>query len=138
MEEDVKQNLFKENLRKFRENANLTQKAFANQLGINVTTYRNYENSNREPDFDTLLLICRNLNISIDKLLGLSESKQNSTPNTVTNDLMKLCKLYSTLNSRNQAALIERAEMLLELQEGKFKSNSVVSPRKNVGKLTKT
>lgn len=133
MEEDVKQNLFKENLRKFRENVNLTQKAFAEQLGINATTYRNYENSNREPDFDTLLLICKKLNVSIDKLLGFTESKQNSNPNTLTNDLMKLCKLYNTLDSRNQAALIERAEMLLELQEGKFKSDSVL-PSKDMDK----
>ncbi len=132
MEENVKQNLFKENLRAFRENANFTQKAFAEELGINVTTYRNYENSNREPDFDTLLLICKKLNISIDKLLGLPESKQNNNPNTLTNDLMKLCKLYNTLDCRNQAALIERAEMLLELQEGKLKDNSILSPPKDV------
>lgn len=121
MEENVKQNLFKENLRKFRENVNLTQKAFAEQLGINVTTYRNYENSNREPDFDTLLLICRKLKVSVDTMLGSTSS--------YSNDLIKLCKLYNALDSRNQGALIERAEMLLELQDGRIKYSSLQSSK---------
>ncbi|QHI73600.1 helix-turn-helix domain-containing protein [Aminipila terrae] len=117
----MKQNLFRENLRKFRENVNLTQKAFAEQLGINVTTYRNYENSNREPDFDTLLLICRKLNVSVDTMLGSTSS--------YSNDLIKLCKLYNTLDSRNQGALIERAEVLLELQDGRIKYSSLQSSK---------
>lgn len=126
----MKKNLFRDNLRKFRENSNLSQKDFSETLGINATTYRNYENSDREPDYDTLILLSQSLGVSIDSLLGISEpqsepkeSKETKKQGVILNEkLLKLCDIYHALDPINQAALMERAETLLELQN-KLSSN---------------
>ena len=61
---------FQSNLRKYREGLGITAKDFAKQLGINYTTYANYENQGREPKYETLCKIAAALHVSIDDLLG--------------------------------------------------------------------
>lgn len=63
--------MFHKNLRNMREDCNLTQKQMAERLGIPVTTYRNYENTYREPSFEILVKICEILKVSTDELLGI-------------------------------------------------------------------
>lgn len=60
---------FQSNLRKYREGLGITAKDFAKQLGINYTTYANYENQGREPKYETLCKIAAALHVSIDDLL---------------------------------------------------------------------
>jgi len=62
--------MFRERLRNARENLNISQKQMADMLGIAVTTYRNYENTSREPNYDILVNIANVLGVSIDYLLG--------------------------------------------------------------------
>lgn len=47
----------------------LSQKAMAEKLDINRTTYSNYENNNREPNIETLQKIVNALNIDIETLV---------------------------------------------------------------------
>ena len=65
--------MFHTNLRIMREAHGYSQKAFADMLRIPVTTYRNYENTLREPSYDILVKISKLLNISTDELLGVNE-----------------------------------------------------------------
>ena len=67
--------MFNQNLRRIREENNISQTEIANMLKIPVTTYRNYENTNREPGFDLLVRISEVLCVSTDKLLGVSDGK---------------------------------------------------------------
>lgn len=60
--------MFRERLRQTREEKNISQTEMANKLGIAVTTYRNYENTSREPNYDILVNISKVLNVSIDYL----------------------------------------------------------------------
>ena len=60
---------FAENLRRYREAAGLTAKDLAAQIGIKYSTYSNYENQGREPNYDTLREIAAALHVSIDDLL---------------------------------------------------------------------
>ena len=53
-----------------RSNAGLSQKEFAEKLGMNVRTYASYERGERDISTAVLLNICNTLNISSDKLLG--------------------------------------------------------------------
>lgn len=62
--------MFNERLRNAREQLNISQIQMAKKLGIAVTTYRNYENTTREPNYDILVNISKVLGVSIDYLLG--------------------------------------------------------------------
>lgn len=57
-------------IKKYRSDANITQRKMAKLLGIPYSTYSNYENDNRTPDSDTLQKICDILNISMQDLIG--------------------------------------------------------------------
>jgi len=62
---------FKEKLKEERIINNLTQKDFAELLGVSKSCYAGYEQGYREPDFKTLVKICNILKISSDYLLGI-------------------------------------------------------------------
>ncbi len=64
-------NAFGERLREQRIEQHLKQRDVASALGISVTCYAGYEQGYREPDFATLIKICRYFSVSADFLLGL-------------------------------------------------------------------
>lgn len=124
----MKKNKFKENLRRTREEKGLLQTEVANSLCINATTYRNYENTDREPDYDTLIKISEILNISIDDLLGCQHAnKLPVTPTNFTSDEKSLLHLYRLLSDQSKGKIQERTKMLLEEEH----LNSKESNRKN-------
>lgn len=55
-----------------RKGKNLTQEQLAVKLGIQRSTYSNYELGKREPDFETAKLIADFFEVSVDYLLGNS------------------------------------------------------------------
>lgn len=61
--------MFKDRLRYTRESRDISQIEMAKRLDIAVTTYRNYENTSREPNYEILVNISKTLNVSIDYLL---------------------------------------------------------------------
>lgn len=62
--------MFHSNLRNLREMSGYSQKEFADLVGIPVTTYRNYENTMREPSYDILIKIADILQVSVGELIG--------------------------------------------------------------------
>ncbi len=64
---------FANKIRELRVEKKLTQKQIAGKLGISETGYAGYEQGYREPDFSTLIKICRFFEVSSDYLLGLEE-----------------------------------------------------------------
>lgn len=61
---------FAERLKEERKKAGLSQKDFAEKLGLNARTYASYERGERDISTALLLNICTTLNISSDRLLG--------------------------------------------------------------------
>lgn len=57
------------NLKKLRKSKNFTQLQMANELGISVSAYSNYENDNRTPSLDTIYRICSILDVGLVELL---------------------------------------------------------------------
>lgn len=51
----------------------LTQQEMADHLGVTLRTYQNYESDSHAPSFEALILICQKLDVSSDRLLGLSD-----------------------------------------------------------------
>lgn len=65
---------FGERLKHQREYCGLTQAELALKLGLKTDkTVWNYENGVREPKMETLILISKSLDVSIDYLLGLTD-----------------------------------------------------------------
>lgn len=74
---------FGSNLKKLREDRKISRKELAAKLQIPYTTLRGYETEEREPGNLFLVNLSHALNVSIDYLLGLSESPaivKQSTP----------------------------------------------------------
>lgn len=63
-----------EKLKKLRSSTNLTQSQFAKKIDVARTTYAMYEQGNREPDYETLCRIADYYGVSIDFLLGRTDS----------------------------------------------------------------
>lgn len=72
--------MFNKRLKELRELRGLTQKEMAEMLHIAPTTYRNYENTLREPGFTLLVKIAQVLNTSTDYLLGNSVCEKKKKP----------------------------------------------------------
>ena len=60
-------------LKLLRNEKNLSQKQVAEQLGITVSAYSNYEQGIREPSYDILIKIAKLYNVTTDYLLGLED-----------------------------------------------------------------
>ena len=67
--------MFRIRLKQLRENNNLSQRAFAEILGIAQSTVGMWESGKREPDFTTVQEIANYFNVSVDYLLGREERK---------------------------------------------------------------
>ena len=61
----------------------LTQAAIARAIGISQPRYANYEAGTREPDYATLVEICRTLRVTTDFLLvGPAKHIENKSENS--------------------------------------------------------
>lgn len=58
-----------DNLKKLRNRLNLTQEQVSKDLNMNRATYAHYETGRREPDIETLILLSKYYNVTIDYLL---------------------------------------------------------------------
>lgn len=68
--------MFGTRLQTLRKERKLRQEDMAKQLGIARTTYAMYEQGNREPDYNTLIRLATFFEVSIDYLLGKTETRQ--------------------------------------------------------------
>ncbi|HIX09794.1 MAG TPA: helix-turn-helix domain-containing protein [Firmicutes bacterium] len=64
--------IFHERLKELRTEANLSQTELAKILGVNQRTISNWENGDRQPDFNMLEKIANYFHVSADYLLGLT------------------------------------------------------------------
>ncbi len=61
--------MFSENLKKARKEAGFSQGDAAKELGLNPSTYGNYEHTNREPSYSTLKAITKLFGVTADSLI---------------------------------------------------------------------
>lgn len=59
-------------LRDLREDADLSQAALVQKLGMHKTTYTNYEQGKREPPFSLIIRLAEMYNVTIDYIAGLT------------------------------------------------------------------
>jgi HTH-type transcriptional regulator, competence development regulator len=80
------------NIKKLRERENISQKDFAQKIGISNVVLSRYEKDERKPDYDMLKRIADYFEVSIDFLLG-REEKGNQKEDTLE-EVNKLVKEY--------------------------------------------
>lgn len=109
-------------IKRFRTDANITQRKMAKLLGIPYSTYSNYENDNRTPDTDTLGKICDILHVSMSDLIGpivgpMGNSVFVPDPEKAARGyrLNRLNTAFYELNEEGQNEAIKRVEELTEI-----------------------
>lgn len=104
-------------IKRIRMDCGFTQKQVATLLGIPLSTYSNYENNNREPNYKTIKQIASVLNISIDYLLYGEAGIINS-------DTASYLLTLAGLDMKNNS---DGTYTLLDIQNGKIVKKRIVS-----------
>lgn len=107
---------FFDNLKKCRQQKNLSQKEIAELIGVAPSTYSLYESGKREPDVEKLKLISKVLCVSADYLLFGVEN---------THTLNKEFELFDKLDVEDRAEI--RGEMKQMLKADKYSNAPTVS-----------
>lgn len=98
------------NLRALRDERGLTAEKMAEFLGLNPSTYGQYENGSREPNFATLKDIADKLDVTVDYLIGRTNMREPLPP--VDDELYFEIKRMK--NSRAKKAVLT---LLQEMEE---------------------
>ena len=64
---------FGERLAELRVRCGYTQKVIGERVGVSKSAFANYENGERQPNFDTIVKIADALDVSVDYLLGRTD-----------------------------------------------------------------
>lgn len=110
-------------IRKLREEAGLTQLAFAKILNINNSTLSQYESGDRIPSDATKVKIADHFDISLDYLLGRTEQKGRSSTQlypAISSEEMALLAAYRAATPEDRA-IIDNI-VLRYAQSGKAKN----------------
>ncbi len=96
------------------EKMNVKQEVLARELNIARTTVTSYCNDKRQPDFDTMIKICRCLQINLSQVLGLC--RYNNEDIILHDDFeYKVNQAARSVKKENQAKFLKGAVFLAEL-----------------------
>jgi len=94
---------FTQRLKELRKNKKLTQSEVAKELEIASSTYSNYEQGSRFPDQKTLINLAKFYEVSIDYLLGETDSKLSEDKiATMIADDPDLLEFFNTIKNNNE------------------------------------
>lgn len=101
------------NLLYYRKKAGLTQKEFADKLGVKNTAVSNWEKGNNSIDIETLFKACKVLDVSLSDMYG-QFSGQTLSSIQLTQEEDRLLYAYRNLNSEGQSKLFVYADDLIQ------------------------
>lgn len=114
---EFKAHLQSDRLRIAREKRGLTQHQLARICGIGLNQITRYENGLIEPAAVTLGNIAQVLNVSVDYLLGLSDTPRDFSPDSLRPDERQLLEAYAAGDSTTVVKLM--AERVYQLEGGR-------------------
>ena len=109
---DIDMAAFSERLRLLRQARKMTQVRLAELLGISARGYNRWEKGGNVPHLDTLIKIADILQVSLDELVGRTES--SAAPKIRNHDLHQLCQQVDNLPDEDQQALIRVMDGLVK------------------------
>ncbi len=92
---------FSQRLKHLRKTNQVTQSELSSVLGYGASTISNYENTDHEPDFKSLIAIARFFGVTLDYLLAVSDE-----PSPLSAEEYKLIRFYRALDEGNKAKLM--------------------------------
>jgi len=93
------------NLKKLRTQLGLNQKDFAAALHVNAATYNNYESGARDPRSDFWREVANRYGVSVDFLLGLTDSEDAQAGVPISADGRQVAIRYDRLDEAGQGAV---------------------------------
>ena len=111
--------LFLTRLRSVLDENGKTQKEICADLGIRNQKLSNWKTGYSEPNFDDLLMLASYFNVSVDYLLGLTDSDDTPSLNSafssaLTTEEYELLKSYRLLSTKGKARVIAYTDLLCE------------------------
>lgn len=100
---------FGNNLRTLLEERNLTQKELAKQLNLAPSTMGSYVQNTREPDFDTLKMIAKYFDVSLDYLLDFNSDQ------TISHQEDDLIRIFRSLSSTQKEICLEQCKAFVKI-----------------------
>lgn len=113
--------MFSDKVRRLRAENKLSQRAFAERIGVSPTTIVSYEKGGKVPAYEVLVNICREFGVSLDWLCDINADaeKPKETAADVARmvaKVMRMCNSYSIEEGDSDSAIIELSFISKELR----------------------
>lgn len=89
---DKELQIFADRLKELRSKKNITQKEFAEKIGVTAAALSAYENNGKNPSVAVAKRIAESFHVSIDWLCGLTEKENYGKTLWTYSDIIKLCQ----------------------------------------------
>ena len=106
-------------IKEAREKKGFSQKVCADEVGVTLRAWQNYEQGEREPKYEILCKIADLLGVTVDYLLGREEENPFSSFKPIDND--EFIRLYSALPEPVKEAFVGVMAQLAQAQKSKSK-----------------
>lgn len=103
-------------IRNLREDHDFKQSDIANQLGLSQSQYQLYESGKRRIPVDIVIQLSQIYNVSVDYLLGLTNSKTAPSP-PLNATSQRILSYFGRLNTENKDYILGEMVKLYRQQE---------------------
>lgn len=121
--------MFSERLKRLRMEKGITQKELADRLHISRSTIAGYESLGKEPDGEKLCALADFFGVSVDYLLGVTDSRELTSPAPAAAQRpveAAIAGELSSLSDRQLDRLLGYIQALKELPEGAASQNTSI------------
>ena len=121
--------MFSERLKRLRMEKGITQKELANRLHISRSTIAGYESLGKEPDGEKLCALADFFGVSVDYLLGVTDSRELTSPAPAAAKRpveAAIAGELGSLSDRQLDRLFGYIQALKELPEGAASQNTSI------------
>ncbi len=119
------------NLKSLRKELNITQQQVANAIHVSQQTYSDYENCKTEPTGETLIEIARFFGVTVDELLGNSDSLLPQIAGNVMHDNTGLTEKEKALLKAFKNLMPETQDFVLRSVQSLSETNVEKSFKKS-------
>jgi transcriptional regulator with XRE-family HTH domain len=121
--------MFSERLKRLRMEKGITQKELADRLHISRSTIAGYESLGKEPDGEKLCALADFFGVSVDYLLGVTDSRELTSPTPAAAQRpveAAIAGELGSLSDRQLDRLLGYIQALKELPEGTASQNTAI------------
>ena len=125
----VKEEIAK-NLLFYRKKAGLTQKQFADMLGVKNTAVSNWEGGIDSMDIETLFAACEVFGVTLNDMYGKYSTESSSSVQDLPADESQLLATYRALNNQGKEYILQTLNMAAQVY---IKSDTATNMETKIG-----